>query len=86
VNGAYSSEQAAALAQFHQQLRRHRRRRTMALAVAVAGTFVLAQHWTNHLGMNIPIGLSARWQDLLIGYPTGAALLLAGLILRGRRR
>jgi hypothetical protein len=57
----------------------------MALAVAFTGAFVLAQHWVNHLGVNLPVGLPARWQDLLIGYPTGAALLLAGLILRGRR-
>jgi hypothetical protein len=57
----------------------------MALAVAFIGVVVLAQHWVNHLGVNLPIALPARWQDLLIGYPTGAALLLAGLVLRGRR-
>jgi drug/metabolite transporter (DMT)-like permease len=85
VNGGYTTEQAAALNQFQRQLRRHRRRRLIAVGTAVLGVVVLVQHWVNHLGVAVPIGLSPRWQDVLIGYPMGAALLLAGLVLRGRR-
>lgn len=85
MNGGYTSEQAAALALFQSQLRRSRRRRQAALGVSFLGAFVLLQHWVRHLGYDIPIGLSGRWQDLVIGYPAGGALLITGLVIRARR-
>ncbi|HEX2864578.1 MAG TPA: hypothetical protein VHN99_08405 [Deinococcales bacterium] len=63
--------------------RRHRRLVRTGQALMVLGGLVAAAHWIAHL--QPPPGPSAL-EDILIGYPTGALLVLVGAVLAGRKR
>lgn len=49
----------------------------------VAGLAIAAQHLFAHAGYR-PIPWPMGAQDLLIGYPTGGLVLIAGLVIWGR--
>ena len=64
---------------------RHERRMTWAgRALMTAGLLVAAQHLVAHAGVRlIPVGMGT--QDLAIGYPTAMVLVIAGLMIWGRK-
>lgn len=64
---------------------RHERHMTWAgRALMAGGLLVAVQHLVAHAGFRpIPAGLGI--QDLVIGYPTGMVLFVAGLMIWGRK-
>ncbi|MEO8222845.1 MAG: hypothetical protein ABI563_18925 [Specibacter sp.] len=65
----------------HKDYRRHRRLVRIGQVIMAVGVLVGLSHWIAHLALT---GGPPGMQDLLIGYPTAAALLIAGAILAGR--
>lgn len=62
--------------------RRHRRFVRTGQVLMAAGALVAISHWVAHLE---PYGRAPSIaEDIFIGYPTGAALLMIGAILAGR--
>lgn len=62
--------------------RRHRRLVRIGQVLMAAGALVAIGHWIAHLE---PFGrVPSIAEDIFIGYPTGAALLMIGAILAGR--
>jgi hypothetical protein len=59
--------------------RRVRRRRMLGWALVAIGTVMAVVHMITHLGRLHIIAL----QDLLLGYPMSAVLILAGFLLVG---
>jgi hypothetical protein len=59
--------------------RRERRRRILGWALVAVGTAMAVVHMVTHLGRLKIVG----YQDLLIGYPMAAILILAGFIVVG---
>jgi hypothetical protein len=59
--------------------RRERRRRILGWALVAIGTVMAIVHMVTHLGRLKMVG----YQDLLIGYPMAAMLVLAGFIVVG---
>ena len=58
--------------------RRWRRRRALALGVIVVGITIALSHMIEHLGrLHVLPGVV---QDLVLGYPMAAALIVVGLI------
>jgi hypothetical protein len=76
-------KQAAKAATFVEQYRRWQRRRFLAGGLIALGVVVVVTHVFVHLG-------NAQWlpttgmQDLLTGYPMGAAVIVIGLSLLPR--
>ncbi|MET3172754.1 hypothetical protein [Arthrobacter sp. UYCu721] len=62
--------------------RRHRRLVRIGQAFMAAGALVAISHWIAHLAATGQ-GPSLT-EDIFIGYPTGALLILIGAILAGR--
>ncbi|MGY4544471.1 hypothetical protein ACVWY0_004416 [Arthrobacter sp. UYNi723] len=62
--------------------RRHRRFVRIGQVLMAAGALVAISHWIAHLAATGQ-GPSIT-QDIFIGYPTGAVLILIGAILAGR--
>ncbi|MCQ9164164.1 hypothetical protein [Arthrobacter sp. STN4] len=61
--------------------RHHRRLVRIGQAIMVLGLLVGISHWIAHFAVpGGPPGI----QDLLIGYPTAAAVLIVGAVLAGR--
>jgi hypothetical protein len=61
--------------------RRHRRLVRIGQALMAAGALVAISHWIAHL----PAGQGPSIiEDILIGYPTGALLILMGAVIAGR--
>jgi hypothetical protein len=73
---AADTQAAQARAEMARAFRRHQRRKVLAGGLAVAGVSVGVSHWLQHLGAYQL--LSPGWADLLIGYPTAFALVVAG--------
>ncbi|POH72480.1 hypothetical protein [Arthrobacter glacialis] len=65
----------------HRDYRRHRRLVRIGQMIMAVGVLVGLSHWIAHVAVT---GGPPGMQDLLIGYPTAAALLIAGAILAGR--
>lgn len=59
--------------------RRLRRRRAAGWVLVALGVVMAVVHMISHLGRLQLLG----YQDLLIGYPTAAVLVLAGVVLIG---
>jgi len=59
--------------------RRERRRRILGWVLVALGAAMAAVHMVSHLGRLKIVG----YQDLLIGYPMAAVLVLAGFIVVG---
>lgn len=59
------------------QLSMWTKRRILSWSLFGAAIVIIVQHWIAHMGYK-PIPLSMGWQDLLIGYPTGLLLAIAG--------
>jgi hypothetical protein len=57
--------------------RRERRRRILGWAMVTVGTVMAVVHMVTHLGRLNIVG----YQDLLLGYPMAAMLILAGVII-----
>ncbi|GAA4659980.1 hypothetical protein [Arthrobacter cryoconiti] len=61
--------------------RHHRRLVRVGQGIMVLGALVGLSHWLAHVALpGGPPGI----QDLLIGYPTAAAVLIVGAVLAGR--
>ena len=63
----------------------HRRLVHLGQAIMIVGALVAGTHWLAHLEVFGP-GQPPGWLDLVAGYPTGAALLIIGAIVAGRKR
>lgn len=62
--------------------RRHRRFVRIGQVLMAAGALVAISHWIAHLE---PYGRAPSIaEDIFIGYPTGALLIMIGAILAGR--
>ncbi|RAX16276.1 hypothetical protein DC347_13260 [Pseudarthrobacter sp. AG30] len=62
--------------------RRHRRLVRTGQVLMALGALVAIAHWVAHLA---PTGQGPSiTEDIFIGYPTGAVLLLAGAVIAGR--
>lgn len=61
--------------------RRNRRLIRIGQTIMAAGALVALSHWIAHITVN---GGPPVIQDLLIGYPTGAGLILVGAIMAGQ--
>ena len=62
--------------------RRHRRLVRTGQVLMAIGALVAIAHWIAHLA---PAGQGpSTIEDIFIGYPTGALLLLAGAVIAGR--
>ncbi|WP_454852364.1 hypothetical protein [Promicromonospora soli] len=62
--------------------RRHRRLVRVGQVLMAAGALVVISHWIAHLE---PYGrVPSIAEDIFIGYPTGALLILIGAIQAGR--
>jgi hypothetical protein len=59
--------------------RRERRRRILGWVLVALGVLMAAVHMVSHLGRLKIVG----YQDLLIGYPMAAVLVLAGFMVVG---
>ena len=59
--------------------RRERRRRFFGWALVAVGTAMAVVHIVTHLGRLRIVG----YQDLLVGYPMAAMLILAGFMVVG---
>jgi hypothetical protein len=59
--------------------RRERRRRILGWVLVALGALMAAVHMVSHLGRLKIVG----YQDLLIGYPMAAVLVLAGFMVVG---
>jgi len=59
--------------------RRERRRRILGWVLVALGAAMAAVHMVSHLGRLKIVG----YQDLLIGYPMAAVLVLAGFMVVG---
>jgi hypothetical protein len=59
--------------------RRERRRRILGWVLVALGTLMAAAHMVAHLGRLKIVG----YQDLLMGYPMAAVLVLAGFMVVG---
>lgn len=59
-------------------------RRIASWSMSLTGMAIVLQHLVAHAGERF-LPLSMGWQDVLVGYPTGALLVLAGLIVAGPR-
>jgi hypothetical protein len=59
--------------------RRERRRRILGWLLVVIGSVMALVHFFTHLGRLHIVG----YQDLLLGYPMAAVLVLAGFVLVG---
>ena len=57
----------------------YQRRRSLGWGLVVLGIVVFAQHLSSHMGFFTVI--SSGWDDLLIGYPAAALLVLGGGVL-----
>ena len=57
----------------------YQRRRFFGWALVGVGVAVAVSHWVQHLG--VWALMSPGWSDLLIGYPTGGLLAVAGAIV-----
>lgn len=65
-----------------QSYRRHRRLVRVGQALMAAGALVAVGHWIAHLE---PYGrVPSATEDIFIGYPTGALLIMIGAIIAGR--
>lgn len=71
-----AQEQAEATKLTYEQ---YQRRRFFGWALVVVGVAVAVSHWIQHLGAWEL--MSPGWSDLLIGYPTGGLLAVAGAIV-----
>ncbi len=67
---------------FQREVRRYNQRRIGGWILAVLGVAVFVTHIMEHSGTFSL--MSPGMQDLFIGYPTGAVLLLAAVILLGQ--
>ncbi|OMH24806.1 hypothetical protein BKD30_07280 [Tersicoccus phoenicis] len=63
--------------------RRHRILVRVGQVIMALGGLVIIVHWIAHL--QPPPGPSGL-EDLLVGYPTGGLLVIAGAVLAGRRQ
>ncbi len=70
---------------FERSWRIHRRLVRLGQVLMIVGALVAATHWLAHLEAFGP-GQPPGWVDLVAGYPTGGLLLVAGLIIAGRKR
>lgn len=70
---------------FERSWRIHRRLVRLGQVLMIVGAVVAATHWLAHLEAFGP-GQPPGWVDLVAGYPTGGLLLVAGMILAGRKR
>lgn len=70
---------------FERSWRIHRRLVRLGQILMIVGALVAATHWLAHLEAFGP-GQPPGWVDLVAGYPTGGLLLVAGMILAGRKR
>ncbi|GHF12680.1 hypothetical protein [Pseudolysinimonas yzui] len=70
---------------FERSWRIHRRLVRLGQVLMIVGAIVAATHWLAHLEAFGP-GQPPGWVDLVAGYPTGGLLLVAGLIIAGRKR
>jgi len=59
--------------------RRERRRRIFGWVLVAVGTVMAVVHMVTHLGRLNIVG----YQDLLLGYPMAAMLILAGVMVVG---
>ena len=70
---------------FERRWKIHRRLVRLGQVLVVVGALVAITHWLSHLEAFGP-GQPPGWVDLVAGYPMGGLLLVAGLILTGRKR
>ncbi|MEO5316783.1 hypothetical protein PV772_22140 [Pseudarthrobacter sp. CC12] len=67
---------------YQSRYRRHRRLVRTGQVLMALGALVAIAHWVAHLA---PTGQGPSiTEDIFIGYPTGALLLLAGAVIAGR--
>jgi hypothetical protein len=78
-----SEKQAEKATSFTEQYRRWQRRRFLSGGLIALGVVVVFTHVVVHLG-NIEWLPTTGMQDLLTGYPMGAALIVIGLSLLPR--
>ena len=66
---------------------RRKRQKVVAAVLAVVGLLLIVNHFLEHMDSLDAFGglLSSSAQDLVVGFPTGAVLLLIALILWGQR-
>ena len=68
---------------FDRRMRRETLLTWTARALMFVGVVIVAQHLVAHAGYRgVPLSMGA--QDLLIGYPTGALVMLLGVLIWGR--
>lgn len=60
-------------------LAQYRRRRAAGWALVALGVAIGVQHWLAHLGLFHVI--SPGWDDLVVGYPMAALLVIVGSIV-----
>lgn len=75
-----SEKQAEKALSFTDQYRRWQRRRFLSAGLIALGVVVVFTHVVVHLG-NVQWLPTTGMQDLLTGYPMGAALIVIGLTL-----
>jgi len=71
---------AEANRQLQQQMNAWTRRRVVAWGLMLLGVVIALQHILAHSGWR-PLPVSMGWQDILIGYPMGGLLVVAGAML-----
>lgn len=72
-------ERAAVQKQIDRQLSGWSARRILAWSLFVIAAVIALQHLLAHSGWR-PLPVTMGWQDLLVGYPVAALLVMAGLL------
>lgn len=72
-------ERAAVQKEIDRQLSGWSARRILAWSLFVIAAVIALQHLLAHSGWR-PLPVTMGWQDLLVGYPVAALLVMAGLL------
>lgn len=71
-------------AEFNRRMRRDMTLTWTARTLMLVGLIIISQHLVAHAGYR-PIPMAMGVQDLTIGYPAGALVLIAGVFIWGRK-